>query len=423
MTDRLLRFRLGALALAGVLLVAACGSGGSASNRDVLHLAYLSDMSTPDPDVFYDIEGNTVILSVYQSLLQYKPDSTQLEGSLATSWIKSPDGLTYTFTLRSGVKFSDGTTLDSKAVETSFQRRTNVNQASGYMLADVDHYETPSPLTFVVVLKAPVTPFLDFMASAWAPKVISAKALTDNAGTDFAQTWAQTHMDGTGPYMLTKFDRGHQYVLERNPNFWGPVPHFKEIDIAIEPNMETQRLELNQGNLDAILHSYPVAELGSAKSNSSLKVLESNSFLMPLIYFNLTKTGSPLGDVKVRKALAQAMDIPGLVSSVYGDIGSLSTSVYPKDQFDPTLAPITYTYDLNAAKAVLPKNLNITIAYTSDESGIERRSADLIQQKLALAGVTATESEVQLTTVYNYISSQSALDAAPDILLATNTPD
>ena len=81
-------------------------------------------MQVPDPDIFYELEGNAVTTSVYEGLIRYKPDSNQFEGALATKWTVSPDGKTYTFTLRPNVKFHDGTTMDSTAVEKSFQRRT-----------------------------------------------------------------------------------------------------------------------------------------------------------------------------------------------------------------------------------------------------------------------------------------------------------
>jgi peptide/nickel transport system substrate-binding protein len=109
-----------AVLLAAVLLGSACSStppptqGGSGGT---LRLAYLADMAQADPDVFYDIEGNTVILSVYEGLLKYKPDSTEVVPSLAESWEVSPDGLTYTFHLRTGVKFHDGTRLDAQGGE------------------------------------------------------------------------------------------------------------------------------------------------------------------------------------------------------------------------------------------------------------------------------------------------------------------
>src|SRR3977135_1080827 len=93
------------------LVLAGCGAASTSSNTgttgsgasDTLRVPYLGDMSVPDPDIFYDIEGNSVILSSYEGLLTYAPNSTQKVGALATSWSTSPDRLTYTFHLRAGV--------------------------------------------------------------------------------------------------------------------------------------------------------------------------------------------------------------------------------------------------------------------------------------------------------------------------------
>ena len=141
-------------------------------------------MQVPDPDIFYELEGNAVVTSVYEGLVRYKPDSNQFEGALATSWTVSPDGKTYTFTLRPNVKFHDGTAMDSAAVKASFERRTAVNSSPAYMLAAVASYGTPNPTTFIVNLKNPVSPFLDYLASPYGPKVDSPSILTAHAGND-----------------------------------------------------------------------------------------------------------------------------------------------------------------------------------------------------------------------------------------------
>src|SRR5882757_441780 len=134
------------------LILSACstkssttGAGSTPSTNGTLNLAYLADMSVPDPDVFYDVEGNTVILSVYQGLVDYKPDSTTIEPVLATSWDISPDQTTYTFHLRPGVTFHDGTPFDATAAKASFQRRISVASAPAYMLAQVADMQTPDP--------------------------------------------------------------------------------------------------------------------------------------------------------------------------------------------------------------------------------------------------------------------------------------
>jgi len=385
------------------------GEGGT------LRLAYLADMAQADPDVFYDIEGNTVILSVYEGLLKYKPDSTEFAPSLAESWEVSPDGLTYTFKLRSGVKFQDGTPFDAQAVKTSFQRRLDVGAAPAYMLEPVASMETPDATTFVIRLKHPVAPFLHYMASSWGPKVISPKALADNAGKDHAQSWLNEHAVGTGPFQLTAFERGQRYELTKFADYWGQKAHLDKVEIRIIPDIGAQRLQLQSGDLDAILHSFPQAELESAKSNPDLQVLDFSSFLNNILYLNTNK--KPLSDPALRKTLASAINRETLVTEVYGPYAKPSSSTYPSGLLDPALAPVSYPPSETTAPANTGK---LTFAYTADDSGVHRRIAELIQQRLDAAGFSVTINEVQLPQVFEYVND---LQAAPDMVMQTNTPD
>lgn len=386
------------------------GSGGT------LRLAYLADMAQADPDVFYDIEGNTVILSVYEGLLKYKPDSTEIIPSLAESWEVSPDRLTYTFHLRTNVSFHDGTPFNAQAVKTSFQRRLDVGAAPSYMLQPVASMQAPDATTFVVRLKHPVAPFLHYMASSWGPKIISPKALADHAGKDHAQTWAKEHADGTGPFQLSAFERGQRYELTRFDGYWGQKAHVDKVDIRIIPDIGTQRLQLQSGDLDAILHSFPQAELASVKSNPDLQVRDFSSFLNAIIYLNTNK--KPLSDPALRKMLAGAIDRDSLVKEVYGPYATPSTSTYPSGLLNPALA--TVAYPSSETTAATGAGRKLTFAYTADDSGIHRRLAELVQQRLNAAGFSVTIKEVQLPQVYEYVKD---LQAAPDMVLQTNTPD
>ena len=204
----------------GAIALAACGGSSSKSSSPsgdsstpstlpvgsrVLKMAFNANMQVPDPDIFYEVEGNEVTTSVYEGLARYKPDSPEIEPALAKSWTISPDGTTYTFKLRDGVKFHDGTPMNAASWQADFKRRTDVNNAPAYMLADVTSTEAPDPLTFVVHLKQPVSPFLDYMALPYGPKAVSPTALKAHAGTDFAQNYLKDHDAGTGPYTITKF--------------------------------------------------------------------------------------------------------------------------------------------------------------------------------------------------------------------------
>jgi peptide/nickel transport system substrate-binding protein len=409
-----------ALLAAAMLLPAGCGSTQHKSTTgasDVLRIPYLADMSVPDPDVFYDIEGNAVILNQYEGLLRYAPGSTEIVGSLADSWTVSPDRLTYTFRLHPGVTFHSGAPLTSNAVKASFQRRLDVNSAPAYMLKPIRSMSTPDPLTFVVRLEHPVNPFAAYMASSWGPKIIGPAAIRTHAGKDFGQTWLRTHGDGTGPYKLTRFDRGRQYRLDRNDDYWGTKANFRTVLIKITPDIGTQRLELQNGDLDAVLHSFPASELASLPDD--LTVQRTASFLRLLLYVNTNK--APFDDPAARAGLRSTIDVDQLVDQAYAGTATKSKGAYPEAILAGQPA-LPYAPDAAKASAAAhrAKTRKLLLAYTSDESGVQRRVGELLQAQLKSAGYDVTLKEVQLPQVYGYAGR---LEQAPDLLLMTNTPD
>jgi peptide/nickel transport system substrate-binding protein len=395
----------------------ASGTATAGSTSDILRIPYLGDMSVPDPDIFYDIEGNSVILSTYDGLLTYAPGTSRLVGDLAVRWSVSPDRLTYTFHLRPGVHFHDGSALTSQAVVASFKRRLAVDQAPAYMLKPIASMQTPDALTLVVKLSHPVNPFLDYLASSWGPKIIGPAALVTHAGNNHGETWLQTHDDGTGPFELTSFARGRQYTLTRWSGYWGPKPFFREVLIKIVPDIGTQQLELENGGLDAIMHSFPAANLSSLPS--SVRVEEFPSYLRLLLYVNTHKP--PFDNPAVRNALRATINVPQLVSEAYSGTGTASSGPYPPGLL-PNQPSLPYAPNAAAAAAGVKaaSTKSITLGFTADESGVQRRVGELLQASLQAAGWQVTVKEVQLPQVYAYVNN---LKAAPDLLLQTNTPD
>ena len=166
-TRKMLTATLAVLVTAGSL--AACGStsggGGGSATSHTLRTAFSADPSPLDPDTYYEAEGLAVTLSAYDRLVKYGNQTTELQPDLATKWKVSKDGLTYTFTLRSGVKFSDGTAFDAAAAKASLERRIAMKGGPAYMLADVKQITTPSATRLVVELKRPRASFLSLFAA------------------------------------------------------------------------------------------------------------------------------------------------------------------------------------------------------------------------------------------------------------------
>lgn len=403
------------------LIVAGCGGTNGvakvdAAHRHTLRLAFFADMATADPAVFYDIEGDVISQSVYDGLLRYKPGTTTLEGALASSWQVSSDGRTYTFHLRPAT-FSDGTRVTSSAIKMSFQRVSAVNQGPAYMLADVTGYATPASNMFVVHLKQPVSDFLDLMASVWGPKAINPRVLSAHA-SDHAQRYLKTHAAGTGAFRLTKFEPGTGYALARNPRYWGPKPYFNDVRIGIQPDVSSQLLQLQRGDLDALLHGVPLSSLDTLKGNKGVSIQKFDS--LGTVTLALNQDRPALHSTAVRRAVVEALNVPNLVKSVWGDSATALSSAYPSPLLNGASSPLSYPYDVARIKAAIPKGLRLTVVYTPDSSGVQRRFADLMRQDLASVGVTVIERQVQLSTVYGY---RDDTKSAADIYISTPTPD
>ena len=433
-TRRSLRHLLLAMVAALGLLAVACGgssdskadssssSDTSGSGSKALNVAFTADMQVPDPDIFYEVEGNMVVTSAYEGLVAYRPSSTEIEGALADSWTVSPDGLTYTFKLKPDVKFQDGTPMDSAAWAESFKRRTDVNSAPAYMLADVASTATPDPQTFVVTLKQPVSAFLDYMAAPYGPKAVSPTVLKDKGGSDFAQSYLKDHSAGTGPYYISKFEPGTGYELTRNDTYWGPKPYFEKVNIAIIPEMSTQRLKLEGGELDMITHGLPVADIESFKKNPDFTVTDFPVLLKTVLASNPNK--GPFTDQGLRLALQSAFDKTALTKEIYKGQAEPSTQIYPAGVMADGKAMDPNTVDLQNLKDAVAKlpadKRKVDFAYSEDEGGTIPRLAETMQTTLTEAGLDVTVRGLPIAEVFDLPNNP---DKAPDLLLWTLNPD
>jgi len=434
--------RLGARGIAALVVVSAaalalsaCGSssssgaGGTATSNgsgsgdkaklQTINLAYNADMQVPDPDIFYELEGNSVVTSVYEGLVRYKPNSTVIEGALATSWTISPDGKTYTFHLRPGVKFHDGTPFNSAAMKFSFQRRTKVNSAPAYMLADVTSYDTPNPLTIVVHLDQPVSSFMDYMAAPYGPKAVSPTLVNAHeVKGDSAQGYLKTHDAGTGPYMITGFDLGIKYTLSAFNGYWGGAPDVKTITMSIIPDISTQELKLQSGELSMIMHGLSTNDISSLEGQG-FEVHRFPAFFKAWIMVNENK--GVFKDKALRLALASAVDKKQLTSEVFGDNATVSTQFYPAGELPPPDAADTPTFDptklADAVKGL--SNKKVDIGFSSDDPR-NGRLAELVQTELQAAGLDATVRGIPIAQVFDLPNHP---DQAPDLLLSTVNPD
>jgi peptide/nickel transport system substrate-binding protein len=395
---------------------------------DTIQIPFLADMQVPDPDIFYELEGLQVTMSVYEGLLQYtaattadhlsyQPVAKRISGWLARSWEVSADGLTYTFHLQPNVKFHDGTPADAASWQASFARRLAVNQGPAYMVVPVASTSAPDPVTFVVVLKHPVDPFLDYLACPWSPKAVSPAAVTANAvAGDMAQKWLTTHDAGTGPYTISEFVPADHYTLTAFPGYWATAPQVKKVTIPIIPDIQTQELKLKAGELDMMTKGLPIQEVQSFEKDSKFTVSKFPVVGLVALFINPTK-GRIFGDVNLRQAVRSAINRPQLVSAVYKDTATPATQFYPSGAFPDGAAPDMPKYDpsilSNLAKSLPSKKVDL--AYGLAGGATTRLLAELVQTQLQAAGLDVTVRSIPTSQEFSLSNTPDA--QRPDALI------
>lgn len=421
--------RLAAVLLVTVLPVAGCSGAGversTAPTDKVLHLSFLQDPGQPpDPDVFYAGQGLLLTTNVYEGLLQYRAGTATatLEPLLATGWTESRDHTLFTFTLREGVTFHDGTQFTSAAVKASFDRRLAVDQGPAYMVTDVESVTTEGDFAVTVTLKAPNSAFLDYLASPYGPRMLSPTGLRMHAGSDNAQTYLTTHDLGTGPYTLATANVGSRYELARYPQYWGAEPYFDSVEIPVITDVTSQQLQFDSGKIAAILHDLPPPAVQSYRTNGRFVSYTLPTMMSNYLYVNphrgmLTQQGT-------RAAALKAINVDQLVDRVYSGRGQRAGQIYPPNMIGGPFTPQTIEFDPSILRRIVDglaaDERSMTIGFNSSNPDNELIS-NLIQAQLAAAGLSATVRSYPTAEMFGWIGTDR--DSAPDIFTALAWPD
>ncbi|MEB2848062.1 ABC transporter substrate-binding protein [Endobacterium cereale] len=397
---------------AGFLAIALTSQ--SAFSEETLRVPYLVDIASFDPDNGFEIGSMSAINNVYEGLVQYKPETVEIVGRLAKAWEISDDGRRYVFHLVDGVRFHDGSTLSAADVAMSFKRRRDGGLALSYFLENVDNIEAVDGLTLKIDLKRPQPSFLDSLASPWGPKVISSKALSEHDIGDKAAGWLNEHANGTGPYVLTEFQRGDRYVLKRNEFYWGRKPFFSEVQLPVIPDISQQLLQLQAGDIDLVPTGYPFSQLRGIPT--SFRIFSAPSVTL---YTLFTKAGSPLDDPEIREAVLTAINPNDWATDAFGEYAAVAKSIYPRVVLNPERA-IVFPTDVERAKEIIARRgpSTLTIALHSASPAYQRVAGLLIAQ-LASIGVEATAYPLPQGAAFNLKNAASK----PDFLLTIAGPD
>jgi peptide/nickel transport system substrate-binding protein len=295
------------------------------------------------------------------------------EPGLATSWEISPDGTSYTFQLRQGVRFQDGSSFDAEAVKYNLERIVDPNTQSEQAkdkLGPFDSVEVIDPSTVTIHLTKPYAAFLDAISGTELCMV------SPTAAKQWGPDEFQDHFVATGPFILKEWKRGEQILLERNPDYWGgpeTAAHqgLAYLDAVVfkflsEDSVRSGTLETGEIQVAQDVATLDVARL---EQDPSLTVVIKPSPGQPvIIYYNMSK--SPLDDIKVRQAFSYAIDQKAISDTLYE--GILGPAYGP---FSPTTpcywsgAEQMYPPDPEKAKALL------------EEAGWKDENGDGIREK------------------------------------------
>lgn len=416
--------------------LAACGGGdtvkktATAPTNGTLNLGFASDIGQPpDPDIYYSGNGLALTTNIYEGLVRYQPNSDdirKIEPALAKSWKISPDYKTYTFTLAKGVKFHDGTEFTSAAVEPSFQRRLKVNGGPAYLVQDVASVNTPDNYTVVITLKESNSAFLDFLASAYGPKMLSPTGLKEHAGNDYAQKYLAEHDLGTGPYTLTAAKTGDYYEMKQFADYWGAKSNIKTVHFKVYNDQSSLMLAFDNGDLGAIIGAVPASSQEKYVKSETVNAYSLPTNQIGVAYMNPNK--ALLAKPEARKALFEALDWKGMVKQVisnkaeYDNTSNYSAGMLPKG-LEKNITKLKHDEEpLKKYIATLPAGTPIEIGYQS-ESSDDNAITNIIAAKLDELGLKATATPYKSSVIYGKMMEDPAHNA-PDLFIASSTwPD
>src|SRR5215213_4332037 len=278
-----------------------------------------------DPQSQYDYRSTVVIRNIYEGLVGLVGSATdEFEGLVAESWEANEDQSVWTFKIRPGLTFHDGSPCDSAAVKASYERllamgRGAVNVVKRFV-ADPKQIETPDPETIVFNLGVPQPLFLSAMAATYGPQIINAKAVMEHEEEgDFGNAWLQLNAEGTGTgaWKLVSFEPGQEAILERNPDYWRGWEgnHFERIIIRVVEEGATMRQLVEAGDVDIMdRFSIDFEWIDQLKEVPTLNVVLSDS---TEVEYLIMTVGGPLAAPEARQAMCYAYPYENVLEGLY----------------------------------------------------------------------------------------------------------
>jgi peptide/nickel transport system substrate-binding protein len=362
-----------------LIILASLFSGCSshpASNPDEIVFALDLPPTNLDPRIGLDATSGRLQQLLFSSLV-HTDAQYRIQPDLAESW-ETPDPVTYIFHLRHDATFHDGRPVTSKDVLYTFNSLKDgsikTTKAGAYRV--VQSIDAPDDYTVVFKLQEPFAPFL------WNLTRGTIGIVPDGAGPNFAAT-----LNGSGPFKFVRYVQDSELVIERNDSYFGPKPKVKTVRFKIIPEAISRALELRKGSVDMATNNLTPDMIDVFRNNPDLQVVSVTG--SPYQYFAFNMQDPIFRDVRVRQAIAYAIDREKIVKYVLRDQAKLASSVLPPINwaYEPNVK--TYNYDPARARQLLAESghpdLSFTFRCSTDDT--TRMLAAVIQQQLKEAGI------------------------------------
>ncbi len=375
--------------------LAACGKGGGSSSADSLVIGIAGDIDSMDPIHAESAATRELLFNVYDGLV--KPDTqSNLNPAIASDYTMSDDGVTYSFTLREGVTFHDGSPVTADDVKYSIERYRDATTGGSLVSAfeAVNHVDVLDDRHVDVVLKEGDTDFLAYFAIGITPAAVVDLDMTPI---------------GCGPYKFVSRSPLENIVLEAYDGYWDAdnAAHVPNITFKVISNTDSIGMELAGGSLD-LFYRTPETQL-SQLSEKQFTIYEGRMNIVQALYLN--NAVAPFDDMRVRQALSYAIDPQEIMDYVSGGKGTeVGSSMYPAftKYFMPELSDV-YNQDLDRARELLTEagyenGFSFTI-HVSSSHPQHCETAEVLKEQLAAIGVTANIQEIEwsswISDIYN----------------------
>ena len=370
----------------------------AATPKDTLVVAWaIDDIITMDPGESFEISAGEVMGNTYDRLLRYDVnDPSKLIPDIAQSWSVSPDDKTYTFNIKTGLKFASGNPLTAEDVAYSLQRAVILDKSPAFILTQFgftkdnvkDKIRVVDPHTLVLLIDKPYAPtFVLNCLTANIAAVVDKKLVQANEKNgDWGYAWLKTNYAGSGPMKLREWRANEIVALERNDNYWGTKSKVARVIYRHVKEAATQRLMLEKGDADIARNLSP-QDLDAISKDKNIKTTATPKGTV--YYIGLNQKNPTLAKPEVREALKWLMDYDAIGKTLIKNIGIVHQNFLPVGLLGAS-AENPYKLDVDKAKALLKKaglengfKVTIDMRTTQPVQGI----TEAFQQTAKRAGV------------------------------------